>query len=182
MEMDSYLVSKVYADWIASGKTADTTVLTATNVLTVFDGLMAEMDKKRVPKQGRKLYITPDVDVMIKNASNIVRYIDIKDDRAAELNRIVARLDRVDIISVPNDLMMTLYDFTTGAVADAAAEQINMFLIHPTSVITPISYNFVNLNAPSALSEGKFVYFEESFEDVFILANKTDAIAFNITI
>ena len=182
-EMDSYLVSKVYKDYTAAGNTADTTVLTTANILSVFDTFMANMDKKRVPKTGRILYLTPDVEVLLKNAANVARYIDIKDENAAVLNRMVARLDQVEIVSVPDDLMMTLYDFTEGAVTDTAndSEQINMFLIHPTAVMTPVSYNFVNLNAPSALSEGKYVYFEESFEDVFVLENKMAAIQFNIT-
>ena len=37
------------------------------------------------------------------------------------------------------------------------------------------------LDPPSAGSEGKWEYFEESFEDVFLLPNKVNAIAFNIT-
>ena len=53
-------------------------------------------------------------------------------------------------------------------------------LIHPTAVITPISYEFAKLDPPSAGSEGKWDYFEESFEDVFVLPNKVNAIAFNV--
>ena len=56
-----------------------------------------------------------------------------------------------------------------------------MMLIHPLAVITPVSYTFSRLDAPAAGSEGKYIYYEESFEDVFILNNKCDAIQFNIT-
>ena len=31
------------------------------------------------------------------------------------------------------------------------------------------------------MSEGKYVYYEESFEDVFVLENKSNAIQFNVT-
>jgi hypothetical protein len=55
-----------------------------------------------------------------------------------------------------------------------------MFLVHPTAVITPVSYTFSRLDEPSAGSEGKWIYYEESFEDVFVLNNKADAIQFNI--
>ncbi|HCP7258899.1 TPA: capsid protein, partial [Clostridioides difficile] len=34
------------------------------------------------------------------------------------------------------------------------------------------------LDEPTAVTEGKFFYFEESFEDVFILNKKADAIQF----
>jgi hypothetical protein len=77
--------------------------------------------------------------------------------------------------------MKSLYDFTTGWAAKAGADQINMFLVHPLAVITPVSYTFSRLDAPSAMSEGKYVYYEESFEDVFILNKKSGAIQFNIT-
>ena len=53
-------------------------------------------------------------------------------------------------------------------------------LVHPLAVITPHKYSFAQLEAPSALSEGKYVYYEESYEDVFILNNKADAIQFNV--
>ena len=43
-EMDAYCISKIYADWTALGNTADTTVLTTTNVLEVFDKLMEKMN------------------------------------------------------------------------------------------------------------------------------------------
>ena len=56
-----------------------------------------------------------------------------------------------------------------------------MCLIHPLAVITPVSYQFSQLDEPSAGSEGKYVYFEESFEDVFILNKKKNAIQFNVT-
>ena len=44
-EKDAYTVSKIYADWVAEGKTADTTALTVDNVLAVFDKLMEGMDE-----------------------------------------------------------------------------------------------------------------------------------------
>ena len=91
------------------------------------------------------------------------------------------RLDEVEIIGVPNTLMRTLYEFSTDWAIDANAKQINMMLIDPMAVITPISYTFSKLDPPAAMSEGKWVYYEESFEDVFVLENKSNAIQFNIT-
>ena len=54
-------------------------------------------------------------------------------------------------------------------------------LIHPTAVITPVSYTFADLDAPTAITEGKYYYYEESFEDVFILNNKKNAIQMCVT-
>ena len=77
--------------------------------------------------------------------------------------------------------MKTAYNFTTGYAPSPTADQINMFLVHPLAVITPVKYTFAQLEAPSAMSEGKYVYYEESYEDAFILNNKADALQFNIT-
>ena len=72
--------------------------------------------------------------------------------------------------------MKTVYDFTTGWKPSESAKQIHMMLINPIAVITPVSYEFAKLDEPSALSEGKYVYYEESHEDVFVLKNKKKAI------
>lgn len=195
-EMDAYTISKIYHDWTTSidgdsahgayvGKTADTTQLTTTSVLGVFDALMLKMDNARVPANGRILYVTHEVKSMLKNAqidanNTIGRSLSVESGPNA-IDRRISRLDEVQVIGVPATLMKTLYNFTSGWAPAVSAAQINMMLIHPLAVITPVSYTFARLDAPNALSEGKYVYYEESFEDVFILNKKADAIQFNIT-
>lgn len=180
-EMNAYLVSKLFSDWETMGKTADTTSLTADNVLEVFDRFMQNMDDKRVPRHGRVLYVTPSVRTLINNAKQIYRHMDLKTTSSA-IRRGITAIDEVSIpASVPSDMMKTVYDFTEGWTPDNNAKQINMLLVYPQAVITPISYEFARLDPPSAGSEGKFEYFEESFEDVFILPNQADAVAFNVS-
>ena len=190
-EMDAYLVSKIYNDWVTSlagddahrsytGKTADTTVITTQNALAVFDKLMLAMDNARVPVQGRILYVTNEVKYILKESEKLSRSIDVTDNNH-KIDRVVNRLDEVEVIGVPAPLMKTKYDFDSGWTPADDADQINMFLVHPSAVITPVSYTFSRLDEPSAGSEGKYIYFEESFEDAFILNNKADAIQFNIT-
>jgi len=179
-EMDAYCVSKIFSDWNALATTAaDTTVITSANALQVFDALMLKMDNARVPVNGRILYVTNEVKYILKEADKISRSIDVTDNNH-KIDRVVNRLDEVEIIGVPAPLMKTLYDFTQGWKPATGAKQINMFLVQPTAVITPVSYTFSKLDEPSAGSEGKYIYFEESFEDVFILNNKAGAIQFNI--
>lgn len=179
-EMDAYTVSKIFADWTALGNTPDTTALTVANVLQVFDSLMLKMDNERVPANGRILYVTHEVKKLLNNADKVSRSIDVTSGPNA-IDRRVNRLDEVQIIGVPATLMRTLYNFTNGWQIASGAGQINMFLVHPVAVITPVSYTFSRLDEPSALSEGKYTYYEESFEDVFILNKKAGAIQFNIT-
>ena len=197
-EMDAYTISKIYADWTTSiagdaahgaytGKVADKTALTVDSVLEVFDAMMLKMDNARVPVTGRVLYVTNEVKTLLKNAQisegqAIGRNLDLQSNNG-NIDRRVNRLDEVEVIAVPSELMKTKYDFSdiNGWKPTEDAEQINMCLILPTAVITPVSYTFSNLQAPTALTEGKYYYYEESFEDVFILNKKADAIQFNLT-
>ena len=186
-EMDAYLVSKLYADWTTSisaegydAHTADTTVLSVDNILDTIDTLMLNMDNNNVPVSGRILYCTFETKKLIKNANDISRYLNVQ-SAADAINRNVNRLDELEIIGVPGKLMKTLYDFTEGYKPADNAKQINFFIVHPSAVITPVKYEFATLQAPSAVTEGKYDYYEESHDDVFILNKKADALQFNIT-
>ena len=193
-EMDAYTISKIYYDWTTSvvgdaahgaytGKTASTAAVTSgAEVLAQFNALMLKMDEARVPKAGRILYCTNVIKSLLKSASSIDRSWDVQTSDTG-INRVVESLDGVQIIPVPAELMKTKYDFsdTNGWKVDGTAKQINMMLINPLAVITPVSYTFSDLQEPTALTEGKYYYYEESFEDVFILNKKADAIQFNIT-
>lgn len=178
-EMDAYCVSKVYSDWTKLDMTATEVALTVSNVLEQFDAMMEKMDNARVPANGRVLYVTPSVKTLLKNADKIQRTVDAGSANTA-LNRSVSRLDEVEIVSVPEELMKTVYDFSVGWKADGTAKQIRMFLVNPLAVITPIVYNFAQLDEPSAGTQGKYDYYEESYEDVFVLPLKKDAIQFVI--
>lgn len=194
-EMDAYLISKLYSRWttaVVSEKytahTADETDIAKAGspsgidgdkVLEVFDKFMLEMDNKRVPLTGRRLYVTNEVKTALKAVASVQKRWDVQSG-ATNLNRAVETIDGVVVRAVPSELMKTMYNFTTGWAPSDSADQINMFMVHPAAIITPISYTFAQLQAPSALSEGKYVYYEESFEDCFILNNLADALQFNI--
>ena len=179
-EMDAYCISQLYSLWTAQNHTADATALTAANVLTVFDKLMLNMDNARVPANGRILYCTNEVKTLLKQASDLNRDFSVQAG-GGDISRVVSRIDEVEVIGVPATLMKTAYTFTTGWAVKSDAKQINMLLVHPSAVITPVSYQFSQLDPPSAVTEGKYIYYEESFEDVFILNKKSDALQFNIT-
>ncbi|MEG2058084.1 MAG: capsid protein, partial [Romboutsia sp.] len=139
-EMDAYTISKMYADWTARSKTATPSTLTAENILSQFDAMMEKMDNKRVPSIGRILYVTPAMNTLLKNAKDIVRNISVDKGSSTTVQRTVSRIDEVKIVVVPEELMKTSYNFTTGWEAGAGAKQIQMCLIHPVAVITPVSY------------------------------------------
>lgn len=177
-EKDAYTISKIYADWTAEGKTADTTALTVDNILTVFDKLMEDMDEALVPSMGRILYVTPAGKTLLKSASGIGLSRSV--EHQSDINRIVNRLDEVKLVTVPSFLMKTAYDFTTGFKPSTSAKQINLFLVHPSAILTPNKYAFVGMEAPAAGTKGDYIYYEKEYSDVFILNNRTGAIAFNV--
>ena len=176
-EMDAYLVSKVYADWTEAGMTADITAITDDNILKVFDSYMEAMDEANVPKAGRVLYLTPTYHGMMKRAVERARQYQNGD---TVIKRAVESLDEVTIESVPSTLMKTVYDFTEGWKSGTGAKQIRMLLAHPSAVITPEKYVFAQLDAPSAMTNGKYYYFEESYDDTFLLNKRKNGVQFNI--
>ena len=180
-ELDVMMFSTIYSLRNAQKAiTAETTELTAANILTKFDSMMDAMDEALVPVSGRILYCDTYTKTLIDNAIVIVR-----NNGDKKLARSVSRLEEVDIVSVPTALFKTEYTFNDGKtsgqtdggfVAKSTAKDMAMILLHPSAILPIVSYSFAQLQPPSALSQGKYVYFEESFEDVFILNKRVDAI------
>lgn len=171
-EMDCYIFSNIYK--LRNEQKAITPIsdeLTPDTVLNKFDEMMDAMDEARVPMAGRILYCDTPTKTLITKAIAVVRSNGDK-----KLVRDVERLEDVQIISVPTAIFKTKYTFTNGYAPAADAKAIKMLLIHPSSILPVVSYEFAQLEAPSAMSQGKYVYFEESFEDVFILNKRVDAI------
>ncbi len=171
-EKDKYLVSTLYSDWLTAGRVPLTGTLTTANILSFFDEMSVNMTEHNVPAMGRILYITPQANVILKGAISYYRNLTQQGSAPATIQRAIAVLDNVSVEEVPSDHMLTAYDFTVGAIRGASAKQIQMILIHPSCCITPEVYDFAQLDPPSAGSQGKYEYFEESFEDVFLLPNK----------
>lgn len=176
-EMDAEAINAVYSlkNEIEVIEAKAKGYITARNVLTEFDVLMDKMDEERVPASGRILYVDTYTKTLIDTAKNVVRTSGNK-----VLGRTVSRIDEVEIVSVPTTLMKTSFTFKEddGFEVSADAKDVKMMLVHLSAIIPAISYEFAQLESPSALSQGKYVYFEESFEDMFIYNKKHDAIQF----
>ncbi len=166
-EMDAYLISKLFGDFIELGGEVERVALSAENIVGTFDSMMAGMTEALVPVSGRILYVTPAVKNLLKAATDGHRLVS-----GAYPERDMLSIDGVRVVGVPSLYMKTGYDLSDGVEPSGDAEQIQMFLVHPDSVITPVSYEFACLDEPTAATGGKYVYYEESFEDVFILENR----------
>lgn len=185
-EMNAYAISRMYS--LKNAKESITSLakgtITKDNVLTYFDALMDKMDEAGVPSTGRILYVDTYTKTLIDTAKEDKRSLGALDTAIA---RALGRIGEVEIKSVPTKFMKTAYTFFTGsegsgqnngyAVA-SGAKDIKMFLVHLSAVIPSVNYEFAQLESPSALSQGKYVYFEESFEDLFIYDKKHVALQF----
>lgn len=179
-EMDKYMASKLLSEYVAAGGVADTTALTTANILSTFDSYMEALDEAEVPTDGRVLYVTPQVNTLLKNGTAIQRMLEVTGaDATGNVKRSVRSLDEVTIIVVPSNRMKSLYNFTDGAVTDAAAKQINMILIHPSVLFSPQKYEFVSLDEPTAKTGGKWLYYERKYWDIFVITQKYTGIKIN---
>lgn len=185
-EMNAYAISRIYE--LKNGQETITALnkgtVTKDNVLTYFDTMMDTMDEKGVPSTGRILYVDTYTKTLIDTAKESARYLTASDE---EVKRRLSRIDEVTIKSVPTKFMKTAYKFyegnessgqNNGYTVASGAKDVKMLLIHLSAVIPAVNYEFAQLESPSALSQGKYVYFEESFEDLFIYNKKHDAIQF----
>ncbi|GAF14921.1 main capsid protein Gp34-like protein [Bacillus sp. JCM 19046] len=179
-EMDKYMASKLFTEYESLGEEVDTTEITEATALSVFDDMMEQLDEAEVPQEGRILYVRPAVKKVLKNAESIQKQREVSGTSGA-INRNVRSLDEVTIVTVPTSRMKTLYNFADGAVPAANARDINMILIHPSAVISPQKYENVSIAEPSAITDGKSVYFERKYWDVFIIEQKVAGVQINVT-
>lgn len=176
-EMDRQMFSKLYQEKVAANDGGlHTDTLSEANILEAFDNMMVNFDEARISGAGRILYVTPQVNSMLKRADALNRQINLND--AGNLKRSVYSLDDVTINVVPSDLMQTAYDFTVGSKIKDDAKQIEMFLIFNGVQIAPQKYSFVGFDAPSAANSGNYLYYEQSYDDVLLLKTKTKGIEF----
>lgn len=177
-EMDAEMITALYALKNEIENITEDDVLTLANVLTKFDAMMDKMDEARVPAAGRLLYADTPTKTLVDTAKEAARNLSAQDTAVA---RSLDRIGEVEVIGVPKSAMKSAYKFTDdGFEVAEGAKDVKMFLIHPSAVIPVIAYDFAQLGAPSSLSQGKWTYFEESFEDVFIYNKKHNAIQFYI--
>lgn len=186
-ETDAYRISKLYADYVASGTdnpagVADKTVITKENVLSIFDGYMTAMDEAEVPEDGRILYVTPAISDMIKNAVGVSRNLNVGNAADSAINRAINALDNVKIVKVPSGRMKTAYDFTDGYAPAVGAKQINMVLVHPRSVIACDKHSYIRLWPEGTHTKGDgWLYQNRKYGDLFVVDNRKDGIKINIT-
>ena len=143
--------------------------LTSSTILTEWDNALEYMTNQRVNRDRLTAYMTPGTYKLLKQATGLTRFIEVTNGIQA-VDRNVARLDGVNVVEVPSDMMKTAYTFTEGWAVDTAhAAQINFVLVDPMAVAAPIKYETAMMSAPTAQSKGKYLYYERYYYGAFCL-------------
>ena len=167
-EMDAFIASKL-AGFASSFGGTSTTSLTSASVLSEWDKGLAYMVNQRVNRDRVVAYMTPETYKLLKQATGLTRFIEVTNG-IRDVDRNIARLDGVQVVEVPADMMKTAYTFTTGwAINTVSAQQINFLLVDPEAVAFPVKYETAMVSAPSAQSKGKYLYYERYYYGGFVL-------------
>ena len=162
-EKDKYLISTLYADWLAIGRVPLTGVLTTANILDFVDQMNVNMTEHNVPAMGRILYVTPQANVILKGAISYYRNLTQQGNAPATIQRAIAVLDNVSVEEVPSDHMLTAYDFTVGAVRGAflVAGLANEAATFTSAAGTTVGMTKITLTAPigaAQKADSRFFY------------------------
>lgn len=172
-EMDAFIASKL-ASFASAFGGVSTQSLTSSTILTEWDNALAYMVNQRVNRDRVVAYMTPATYKLLKQATGMTRFIEVTSG-IRDVDRNIARLDGVQVIEVPDDMMKTAYTFTQGwAVDTSTAQQINFLLVDPEAVAFPVKYETAMVSAPTAQSKGKYLYYERYYYGGFCL-NKRQA-------
>lgn len=174
-EMDAYMTMK-----LAAAATTDSETLSSDSILGMWDNYLERLKNARVAIERVRCYMIPGAYKLLKQAAGISRFIDISGGGERSVDRNIGGLDGVKIIEVPEDLMMSAYDFTEGWAASGSAKQINMIFVDPMAVAAPVVYETAMMSPPSAQSKGKYLYYERYFYDVFALDKRKNTILANV--
>lgn len=166
-EMDAYASSKL-AGYASSFGGTDTSSLTSSTILGLWDDYLAYMANSRINRDRVECKMTPAAYKLLKEAAGITRFVDVATG-IRDYDRNVGRLDGVRITEVPADMMKTAYNFTTGWAVGGSAAQIDMLFYDPTAVAAPIVYDTSMMSAPTAQSKGRWLYYERYYYDLFAL-------------
>ncbi|MBD5463655.1 MAG: hypothetical protein HDR24_11480 [Lachnospiraceae bacterium] len=154
-EVDTYVLGAMCK--LAGNKPA-AKALTKENIYVEIITANKVLDDAEVPETDRKLVVTPDVYLLMKQCKDIVMETDIGEDM--RIRGVIANLDGMAVMKVPASRLPADFGF---------------MIAHPCATVAPTkleSYK-IHENPPGingALIEGRIVY------DAFVLDNKKEAI------
>ena len=149
-EQDAYMSMKLASFASAHGGTS-TESLTSATILAEWDKALEYMTNQRVNRDRVKCKMTPAAYKLLKQATGLTRFIEVTNG-IRDVDRNIARLEGVEIMEVPADMMKTAYTFTEGwAINTVTAQQINFVLYDPDAIAAPIVYDVSMISPGSKL-------------------------------
>jgi hypothetical protein len=124
--------------------------------------------------------MTPSTYKLLKEAAGLTRFVDTGNGIQG-IDRNVGRLDGVDIMEIPAEMMKSAYTFTEGWAVDATnAKQVNMLFYDLSAIAAPIVYDVSMVSPPTAQSKGKWLYYERYYYGMFALRQRQAGVFVNI--
>lgn len=178
-EQDAFASQKL-AGFAAGFGGTDSTSLTDQNILATWDSYLAYMADQRIDRRLLRCKMTPNTYKLLKEAAGLTRFVDTGNGIQG-IDRNVGRLDGVDIMEVPAELMKSAYIFTDGWAVDASnAKQVNMLFYDLSAIAAPIVYDTSMISPPTAQSKGKWLYYERYYYGMFGLRQRQAGVFVNI--
>ena len=176
-ETDAYRFSKLYQEFEVLGGSVDHHELSEANIIEIFDEYMLNLDEAEAPIDGRVLYVTPRIMMMLKRAAGSQRFSEFNN----ELDRTVRMIDGVKVVVVPESRMYAKYDFTEGFEPIWSAGHMDMVLLHPKSVVAVNKHSYIKLWAPGSHTVGDgYLYQNRQYGDLFVVDSRVDGICINL--
>lgn len=159
-EVDTYVLGKICEG--AGNKPAPLT-LTKENIYTEIIKANKALDDAEVPETERKLVVTPDVYLLMKQCKDIIMETDIGEDM--RIRGVIGNLDGLSVLRIP---------------ASRLPEGFGFLIVHPCATVAPTKLeSYKTHQDPPGISgflvEGRIVY------DAFVLDNKKKAIYYQVT-
>ncbi len=179
-EQDAFASQKL-AGFAAGFGGTDSTSLTDQNILATWDSYLAYMADQRIDRRLLRCKMTPNTYKLLKEAAGLTRFVDTGNGIQG-IDRNVGRLDGVDIMEVPDELMKSAYVFTDGWAVDASnAKQVNMLFYDLSAIAAPIVYDTSMISPPTAQSKGKWLYYERYYYGMFGLRQRQAGVFANVS-
>lgn len=154
-EIDTYTLGEICK---GAGNKPEALALTKENIYAEIIKANKVLDDAEVPETGRKLIVTPDTYLLMKQCKDIVMETDIGADM--RVRGVIANLDGLSVLRVP---------------ASRLPENFGFLIVHPCATVAPTKLeSYKTHQDPPGISgflvEGRIVY------DAFVLENKAKAI------
>lgn len=173
-EMDAFMSSKL-AGFASDFGGTDTSSLTSSTILDLWDTYLAYMTNMRVNRDRVMCKMTPNAYKLLKQATGLTRFVETSEGYRG-VDRNIARLDGVRVMEVPDDMMKTVYDFSDGWAIGSSPATIDLVLYDPNAIAAPIVYDTSMISAPDAGSKGRWLYYERYYYGAFALNQRNGGV------